>query len=337
MASTIEHSEPSTAFAAPANVVVVAAVSAVAAYAVAAGAELALIRVFQPTELELTWISDLILAATLGTVTYLWLHLRATRATLSAIERDKLVLDTQLSLAADVQRKLLPELPAETPVARWGARLHPAGKVGGDFYDIVTLGDGTVMFVLADISGKGVPAAMLLAWTRAVFRTLAAEQAEPRDLVARMSRALHRDHGGALYLTCIAARFDGRAGTLTYANAGHPAGLVVGADATAMLDVGGPPAGLFPAASFTQEVLQLRTGDLVVLLTDGVTEALPATPEPPVVQLLRTLRALDGHTAPLVICDELIALAERGPGPEQVSDWQDDRTVVAMRYLGNWQ
>jgi sigma-B regulation protein RsbU (phosphoserine phosphatase) len=310
---------------------VASVLAALGSYVVATIAELAFIAAFQPTELELTWISDGVLALTVGAVTYFWLRLRATRATLSVVERDKLVLDTQLSLAAELQRSLLPALPADTARVQWGARLESAGKVGGDFFDLVSLNDGSVMFVVGDISGKGVPAAMLLAYTRAVFRTLAREDPEPGELVRRLSRALHRDTGGEPYVTCIVGRLETESGTLTYVNAGHPPGVVVRPALTLALDRGGPPAGLLLDASFMQHDVPLQPGDLVVLFTDGVTEALGTGRGSPADQILDSIRSLAPTPTPALVCEHLVRLAGLGGGPEGVPDWQDDRTVFAFR------
>jgi len=110
----------------------VATGAAVLVYLVAAGIELLVIARLRPTETELTWIGDAILAVALGFAVFLWLDLRWTRMTLSRLEREQVVLDTQLSVTADIQRGLLPALPADGGCVRWAARLVPAGRIGGD-------------------------------------------------------------------------------------------------------------------------------------------------------------------------------------------------------------
>jgi sigma-B regulation protein RsbU (phosphoserine phosphatase) len=312
----------------------ISVLAAFGAYAFATVTEFALISAVRPSEQELTWISDAVLAITVGSVTYLWQHLRMTRATLSSIERDRVVVDTQLSLAADLQRSLLPVLPSDMPRVQWAAELQPAGKVGGDFYDFVRVNGTSATFVLGDISGKGIPAAMLLAYTRAVFRTLARDHQQPAELAQRLSTELHRDTGGHPYVTCIVCHLDAEAGTLTYANCGHPSGLLITATGTTALDRGGPPAGLLPDAVFVQGDVQLQRGDLVVLVTDGVTEALPTAAGSASEQIRAALRQLGDHEDPMRATRTVLSMAARGGGPEGIADWQDDRTVFSFHYSG---
>lgn len=302
---------------------------AVGTYLLATGTELALIRAFRPSEQELAWVSDVMLATAVGTLTYLWQHLRATRTALSVVERDKLVLDTQLGVAADVQRSLLPPLPPPGTRAEWAARLVPAGRVGGDFYDAVGLDDGVTVFILGDISGKGIPAAMLLAYTRAVFRTVAREVAEPATLMQRLSKALHRDTGGTPYVTCIVGCLT-MDGALTYVNAGHPPGVVLREEGILSLEHGGPPAGLLPDAAYEQGMIALRPNDVVAIFTDGITEALDG-PVPPMDQIRRCLVDQATSASASNVADALISLAVSGHGPAGVRNWQDDRTVLVLR------
>lgn len=307
-----------------------AAAAAVVAYGVATAVELVLIAVFRPTEWELTWISDAFLASVVGISTYLWLHLRATRAALSTAERARLVLDTQLEVAAHLQRSLLPVLPEDQPTVSWGAQLQPAGQIGGDFYDLVPFPDGTVAFVLADIAGKGIPAAMMLVSTRASFRTLVHEHRQPVALASRLSSAINDNTGGQAYVTCIVGRIDTEAAILTCVNAGHPPGLVVRDDGVVRLDLGGPPAGLLPEAAYAESVVALQPGDRVVFVTDGITEALEPPSGSPLESIAAIVRGLGRQVTPAAICDALIAEAVKGPGPAGVDDWHDDRTVLAF-------
>ena len=307
-----------------------AALVTAVAYGLATAIEFALIGIFKPTEWALTWISDAVLAGMVGVATYLWLDLRATRVALSGAERARVVVDTQLSIAADLQRNLLPQLPADRPGLQWGAHLEPAGRIGGDFYDLVSISGTEVMFILADISGKGIPAAMLLAYTRAAFRTLLREYRQPADLVSRLSSALHSDTGGQPYVTCIVGRLDTGRGTLTYVNAGHPPALLIRDEEVVRLDAGGPPAGLLAEASYVEEILELRAGDHGVFFTDGITEAIERGPGSPADIIVATVRRLPHGASAPAICHALVSLALRGLGPAGVDDWQDDRTVLAF-------
>lgn len=211
-------------------IAVESAVVALAAYVIAGVAEVGIIQTFQPTELELTWISDVLLAAALGIAVYLWRHLSATRRELALHERHRLVLDTQLAVAAEMQRRLLPVLPPADHGVQWAADLRPAGTIGGDFYDVVALGPGRTLALVADVSGKGVPAAMALSTVRAAFRSIAAGSLDPADVLTQLSAALYEQWRGDPYLTALVVAVDIGAGSVTFANAGHrPASLRVGA------------------------------------------------------------------------------------------------------------
>src|SRR3981189_2651168 len=118
-------------------------------------------------------------------------------------------------------------------------RLEPALYIGGDFYDFIPDADG--LFVVGDVSGKGIPAALLQASAHSLFRTLARETTHPAELLTRISKEIYAENAGASYLTCVAARLDSRARTLTYTNAGHPVGLLVGPSGRRLLSRGGPP------------------------------------------------------------------------------------------------
>src|SRR5260370_32389479 len=118
-------------------------------YACARAADALVLNVVRPPRGEVLLVSDMILATAFGVVIYLWLNLRATRTRLTGLERAQIVLDTQLSLAARIQRHLLPSAPVESNGVRWAGRLEPAHRIGGDFYDFIPC-DTDGLFVVAD-------------------------------------------------------------------------------------------------------------------------------------------------------------------------------------------
>ncbi len=160
-----------------------------AALATAVAAPLIAIFLEERLGLGPDWISDAILSIAFLISTYLWLHLRATRSRLSELERSRIAFDSELALAARIQRTLLPPAPQPRGAYRWSALMQPAGKVGGDLYDFVETRSG-VLFILGDVSGKGVPAALLTASTRALFRALARSTDDPAEVLERLSRTL---------------------------------------------------------------------------------------------------------------------------------------------------
>jgi hypothetical protein len=139
-----------------------AAGAGLAAFLVGTAAESAIIRAVHGNRRELEWLSDSVISMGVAGITYLWLHLRKARTRLLSLEREQIVIDEQLRLAAAIQRGLLPEVPPATPGFRWAARMIPAGRIGGDFYDFVEPSAGTVLVILGDVSGKGIPAALIL-------------------------------------------------------------------------------------------------------------------------------------------------------------------------------
>jgi serine phosphatase RsbU (regulator of sigma subunit) len=304
---------------------------AVAGYLAGAAAEFALIRAFRPSEFELAWVSDVVLATALGVSVYLWWHLRATRAALLDHERAELVLNTQLAVAADLQRRLLPSLPEGRGDVEWAAAMRSAGQIGGDFYDIVSFPDGRTMLLAADVSGKGIPAAMALSTLRAAFRAVAVAGQRPADVMTHLSASLHEQWAGTPYFTGVVALTDIGVGTLQYANAAHPPGMVVGPAGTRLLESMDPPAGLLPNLVFHERTVSIEPGDRCVFVSDGVTEALGDDAATRIEDLIRTSEAAQGSASD--VCDALMAAAMSSPGPAGVDGWDDDRTVLVLAVI----
>jgi hypothetical protein len=304
---------------------------AVVAVAAGTGAESLIISAVRGNRSALEWISDVFISAAVASVMYLWLHLKASRTRLLDVERRGIVLAEQMRLAATIQRNLLPEVPGSSPGFNWAARMVPAGLVGGDFYDFLEPAKGVTLVVLGDISGKGIPAALLHSSLRSAFRIFAMETTDPVEIAERMAAALHGQTGGVPYATAIVARFDSSSMRLTYVNAGHPAGLLVRGDTESKLDVGGSPLGLLAGARYEAASLDLRPGDLGVLTTDGVTEALEGT-STTVPDLLRHERRLwSGPGGAGDVCAFLLEAASNAPGPVGAGDWHDDATAFVFR------
>jgi sigma-B regulation protein RsbU (phosphoserine phosphatase) len=302
--------------------VLTAAGGAAALFVIGGLIEAWLIAILHPSEGELTWISDLILAISLGIVLYLWLHLRATRAALLELERNEIVLGTQLTVAAHIQRGLLPDVPPPRSSVTWAVQLAAAGLIGGDYYDFVDVGDTSRVAIVADISGKGIPAAMMLVHVRATFRQAVRDTQEPQEIVKRLAESVFIETGGNPYLTCIVVRLDEATGSLTSANAGHPPAVVMGTQSQ-RLAAGGPPAGLLPGASYVQEVTHLRSGDRVVFVTDGISECLSG-------DLQSNVARLDSSGTASSLCAAVFGLSSDVTATPPVDGWEDDRTVIVL-------
>jgi sigma-B regulation protein RsbU (phosphoserine phosphatase) len=309
-------------------------VAALATYSVARAADVLVLNVVHPRRGEVLLVSDLILATAFGVVVYLWLNLSATRRRLTGLERGQIIMDTQLALAAEIQRRLLPTTSAGANGVQWAGRLEPALRIGGDFYDFMQV-EGDDVFVVGDVSGKGIPAALLQASAHSLFRTLGRETVNPADLLTRISREIFAENSGSSYLTCVLLRIDGVRRTLTYVNAGHPTGLMVGRSGRRLLSRGGPPAGLFAETLYEAEVVALEAGDLGVIVSDGVTEAMEEDGVPAADLLNLSVCRIPEPRTPERVCDALMEIAQHSHGPRGVADWQDDKTVFAFRFDGH--
>jgi Stage II sporulation protein E (SpoIIE) len=293
------------------------------------GLERLINRLLRPDAEEWTWISDLILSAGLLVMTVFWARLRQARNTISSLDAQRLVLDTQLSIASDVQRALLPPIPEPLNGVHWYGAVEPAGRVGGDYFDFLALPDGKMVVILADISGKGVPAAIFLSNIRAIVHALVREISAPNELLARLSRDVLVDAGAGFYATCFVALVDPEKRTMTYSNAGHPPGILTGRLGVHSLRVGGPPVGLLEAASYEAETVSFGEGEMITLVSDGISEALDVSADAlPLALAAEVSRA--SPCTPQAICAQLLGATRGSPGPRGVEDWSDDRAVVAF-------
>jgi Stage II sporulation protein E (SpoIIE) len=182
--------------------------------------------------------------------------------------RDEERMVSELESARVVQQVLVPaDIPA-IPGVHIESVYKPAGQVGGDFFQIIPTKDGGVLVAIGDVSGKGMPAAMTVSLLVGTLRTLAHYSQSPGEILAAMNqRMLARSHGG--FTTCLVLRCDAD-GRLTIANAGHIAPYLVGKELPLE---NGLPLGLAAESAYAESTFQLRTGEQLTLLTDGVVEA----------------------------------------------------------------
>jgi sigma-B regulation protein RsbU (phosphoserine phosphatase) len=206
-------------------------------------------------------------AAILGMVLYrVQLELRASRHELARKE-------AELNFALEVQQALFPkQFPAEAGL-EFSAVCVPAGGIGGDYYDVLKRPDGRLAFVVADISGKGISAAILMSNVHAVLRTLFDAGHPAGELCSQLNRHLYRVTEGTKFATAFYAEWNEPNRCLTYVNAGHPAPILLGSLSDHLLQAGGPPLGIFPDIEFQTGRLLLQPGDMIVLYSDGITDA----------------------------------------------------------------
>ena len=190
--------------------------------------------------------------------------------------RDQLaVLESELDVARRMQASILPtEFPNEDSF-EIHANMEPAQAVGGDFYDVQDLPDGRVGMAIADVSGKGVPAALFMMSSRTLLKGAAIGSADPATVLNTVNGVLSDDNAEMMFVTVLYAVFDPETRTYTYASGGHDSPLVVHADGTATLlpHTGGVALGVMPGIEYQTHSVTLKEGDTVLLYTDGVTEA----------------------------------------------------------------
>jgi sigma-B regulation protein RsbU (phosphoserine phosphatase) len=192
---------------------------------------------------------------------------------LQRVREEKLRQDRELQIAREIQRSLFPTRRPDLPGFDVAAASRPCYEVGGDSYDWIPLGEGRLALVVADVAGKGTPASLLMASVHASVQALAGTAA-PARLVERLNRFLFARTQTSRFVTLFYAELDAEGRRLAYVNAGHVPPYRVARDGTlGRLREGGPALGLLAEASYEEGDVSLEPGDLVAVVTDGVTEA----------------------------------------------------------------
>jgi hypothetical protein len=242
---------------------------------------------------------------------------------------DRLSLKNDLEIARDIQRAMLPKgIFTAAGVEAHGAT-RPANTVGGDFYDILPLPDGRIVIALGDVAGKGSPAALLMALLLAMLRTLVDEGLEDSALVARLNAQVCRHSPPERFITLFFGLYNPATGHLTYVNAGHLPGLLRRKDGTFERLLGGGIAlGMFEGSSYERCEISLSAGDLLVLYSDGITEAESPSGQPFEESGLQAVvdRAEAGETGSAAA--EILKAVERHA---QDTRFADDLTVLLLR------
>ena len=190
----------------------------------------------------------------------------------------------ELALAAEVQQRLLPSCAPKATSMEIAGFCEPARGVGGDYYDFISFDDRQLGVAIADVAGKGMPAALLMSTVQATLRSLTARNGsggpvshELSSIVGKLNRLLFNTTNGEHYVTFFYATFEHATQRLTYVNAGHNPPLYLQADSNSgfrQLTEGGLVAGAFEHAAYEQETVQMKPNDLLFLYTDGLSEAL---------------------------------------------------------------
>jgi phosphoserine phosphatase RsbU/P len=247
----------------------------------------------------------------------------------AAAERD-------LRIAREIQMGLL---PVDIPMQVHGtgldvyAVLQPAQQVGGDLFEVLRLGPDRVLVAVGDVSGKGIPAALFMAVTMTLLRSLARQGNAPEDILRQLNDELLEQNPRGMFVTLQCMVYDLARRTVTCASAGHHAAvrLVPGQPPRPVFTSSGRVLGLMPAGDFARETLQLQAGETIVLFTDGVSEAYDADEELfGAERLLAHFEASPGSRARETTLGVVEAVRGHAAGAKQ----SDDITVMSVRYAG---
>jgi sigma-B regulation protein RsbU (phosphoserine phosphatase) len=210
-------------------------------------------------------------------------------------QRDQLLQD--LELAAQVQRMFLPNHRPSIPGLEVAGMMQPARGVSGDYYDYTSIDDHTTQIVIADVAGKGVPAALLMSATAAAVQLETRGKQDMLDVVNRLNSSLHSLSDSNRYVTLMLADIDARSQSLRYVNCGHNPALLFQANSDAVVPMHSScfPIGMFDSEACAINSANLAKGDILVLYTDGVTEAENSSGEEFGMERLSTL-IRRGHT-----------------------------------------
>jgi sigma-B regulation protein RsbU (phosphoserine phosphatase) len=245
-------------------------------------------------------------------------------------------IESELTVAARIQQSMLPQKYPPFPERlefEVYAQMEPARAVGGDFYDYFPIDQNRFGFVIGDVSGKGVPAALFMAATRTLLRATARQGTSSAECLQYVNGVLAQQGDGMMFVTLLYAILDMSTGQLDFCNAGHMIPYVVSASGPIeeVARGGGMIAGIYEAARYEGAELQMQPGDCLVMYTDGVTEAFDR--DEAMFEQWRLVSSLKeaGHKPVAELVKSVMGAVREFAGGARQSD---DITVLAVRYLG---
>ena len=284
-----------------------------------------LIYVDSPGELAVFTTDDLGLLTVLANIA----AARIEHARLLEVEETEHLLRQELEQAAEIQRSLFPkQTPAVRGIELCGASI-PCRAVGGDLYDYLPLPDGRLGILIGDVAGKGLPAALLMSGLLARAQVLAGFSSSPVEIITRLNRIFAATCPGNRFVTLFLLALDPASGSFSYCNAGHnPPYLIHRSGASEMLTTGGPVVGIFGGLNYAEGTGVLNPGDLLLLFSDGVSEAQSPDGreygEHTLLELVRRHRTESGISIITTIRQAVEEFQAGAPA-------HDDSTLVAVR------
>jgi sigma-B regulation protein RsbU (phosphoserine phosphatase) len=242
-------------------------------------------------------------------------------------------MEDQMRLAHEVQLRLLPDAPPRLPGYDIAGICIPTFDIGGDYFDFIPIDDDRLGLVVADVSGKGIPAALNMTSFRSLIRTHARTRPEPSHLANRVNELLPEATGETAYVTCVYAILGRKEGRLVYTNCGHNPPLVVREDGDIeRLEQGGMPLGLFTDSRYESGETSLAPADLVVFYTDGVVESMDDSEADFGIDRLSAVIQGARHRSALDVIGEVARATQAFTGR---SSHADDFTVMVVRRTGS--
>ena len=241
--------------------------------------------------------------------------------------RERERIEQELRTAQEIQRTFLPKDVPALPGWQLVPYYQPAREVGGDFYDFLLFEDGRLGIIIGDVTDKGVPAALVMATTLTMLRTVAQEQISPGEALARVNEKLYAEIPPKMFVTCFYAILDPGSGRIRYANAGQEVPYRLHNGGVSELWATGMPLGMMPGSSYEEHEAALAPGESLLFYSDGLVEAHNPTREMFSFPRLKTV--LEEHTDGTSLIDLLLSELKSftGEGWEQ----EDDVTMVALQ------
>ncbi len=240
------------------------------------------------------------------------------------VEKEKL--EHELEIARGIQKSILPKQIPDLPGWQIAAHWQPARAVSGDFYDLLPFPEGNLGLLIADVSGKGVPAALVMATTCSTLRAVAGPEITPGAVLEQVNTILCRNIPGKMFVTCLYANLDPARRVIRFANAGHNLPIKRSGGGVEELQATGMPLGLLPGMIYEENEARLEPGDQLLFYTDGIVEAHNRQHEMFGMPRLRHCLAEAAGTRPTI--EHLLARLAEFTGP----DWEqeDDATFMVL-------
>jgi serine phosphatase RsbU (regulator of sigma subunit) len=243
---------------------------------------------------------------------------------------EKARIEHELKIAAEIQRALLPEGSHSGPFFESAGESVQARAIGGDFYDMQDMPDGQFGFLVGDVAGKGPAAALLTAKILGIFSAFVSVGDEPVQTVDHINKVLTRRQIDARYATLFYGQLSAD-GQLRFCNAGHNPPFVYGVDGLRRIESGGMPVGMFELAPYSGDQITLKPGDIMMLYSDGVTEAQNVAGEEfGEARLVQVMERYSRGSADVILEQTINAVKEFALGAEQF----DDVTALVVKYTG---